>query len=188
MPKISRNRCQECAARCKSSFANLPDVDLQEINRLRSTVEFKEGSKLPLNFDGEEGFYCVQAGHLKINLSHGDSTGTLRICGPGDLIGFNHQPSHLSIEALESGVGCFLPKKAFAKLQSQSSAVANGMIKMLCSIISAKDHNILGLERQSVKNRVSSLLLGLNDKFGTPSKQGSKIDVKIDRDTLAKMA
>ncbi|MNT50162.1 fumarate/nitrate reduction transcriptional regulator [compost metagenome] len=62
------------------------------------------------------------------------------------------------------------------------------MIKVLCNILALKDERIAALENHSVRNRVASVLLSLSEKFGKMTHQGQLIDVKIDRDTMAKLA
>ena len=186
---VTRDRCQDCAAHCKSAFKNANGDDIQEINHLRAGVEFKEGTILPLTFEGDAGFYCIRKGHLLLNLINGSHHDAVRICGPGDFVGFDaNDPNGVSIEALENGFAGFFSKKNFSPFRAKSLAVANGIIEMLCNIIASSDKSILGLEDHSVKNRVASLLLALNAKFGLPSKQGSIIDVKIARKSMAKMA
>lgn len=59
---------------------------------------------------------------------------------------------------------------------------------MLLRIINLKDRRIVGLEHHSAKNRVASLLLSLIEKFGEPSKHGTKLNVELDRKTMAGLA
>ena len=73
-------------------------------------------------------------------------------------------------------------------IQAKSSAISQQLIKFLCQMISMRDERIAYLECFSVRTRIAATLLSLHKKFGRASDLGSKIDVKIDRKTLAQLA
>lgn len=183
-----RDKCEKCVARLQSAFRSLRAGDLDTIDRLRMLTEFNGGAHLPLKRRGEEGFFCIRKGHIKIKFENGQREGVVRICGPGDLAGYNNGVNRISLESLEEGAACFFPLKEFQAEQAKSANIANGIVDSLCRILNIKDQRISDLENLSVKSRVASLLIGLASKFGISSKFGYTINAKVDRNTLAKLA
>ena len=71
---------------------------------------------------------------------------------------------------------------------NKSPSLQETMIKILCNILALKDERIAALENYSVRNRVASVLLSFSEKFGKVTPEGLRIDVKIDRETMARLA
>ncbi len=147
----------------------------------------KEGSSVNFEYEGKEGFYCIQSGHFQINLGVTGSDGILRISGPGDLIGFETK-NVVFATALVNAKVCLIEREGFQKLQSEVPEISNGIIQALIRIILAKNQRIVGLENHSVKSRVAATLLQLARQFGHSSDLGILIDVKFDRTALAKLS
>jgi CRP/FNR family transcriptional regulator len=116
----------------------------------------------------------------------------LRICGPGDLIGYDEDtPESVAYvpEAIDPVRVCQFEKKEFRALQQRSPRIGDGIIRTLCRMIRFKNERIQSLEVGSVKSRVALLLLSLNSKFGMPTRDGgSEINLEIDRKTIATLA
>lgn len=183
-----RDKCEKCVARSQSAFKFLSTHDLEIIDNIRVLVEFNEGAHLSHKRKSEEGFFCIRSGHMKVKVDNGQREGIVRIAGPGDLAGFNLGSNKISVESLEPGVACFFSMKEFRAKQAKSAEISNGIADMLCRIINIKDQMISDLENLPVKGRVAALLIGLAAKFGKESKIGLTIDIKMDRETLAKLA
>ncbi|MGE4231719.1 MAG: Crp/Fnr family transcriptional regulator [Bacteriovoracia bacterium] len=184
-----RDQCRKCVCRPNSAFNALGEHDLFEIDRIRSLVQFCSGANVPLKFENEEGFYCIRRGHLKLEVDRSKDTRTVRICGPGDLVGFDSDGTRKHVvTALEDGTACFFSWGTFQNLLMSSTQVCSGVIKMLCKIIALNNRRIAALQNSSVRSRVAALLLSLDSKFGDHSSPSSKIDVRIDRKTLAGLA
>jgi len=149
---------------------------------------YSAGEKLSFQENKEDGFYCVQQGHGQVGYADDYKSGVVRICGPGDLIGYETSSGKIQALALDQMKVCFFPRNSFLNLQKNNSDIANGVIQSLVRIIGVKNERIIGLENHSIKNRIAATLVSLMKKFGTPSEYGTLIDLKIDRKTLAKLA
>ena len=186
--KYEELKCGNCPARERSCFASLPTKEEKEIAELKKHFSFKKNDFLPL----ASGFYCVRDGYLSVGANLSDGPNTVRICGPGDLIGYGTWDASLNgahtLKAIKEGSVCFFEKNDFLRLQSRSPNIAIRINQMLCKIIAQKDARISSLQNHSVRNRVASLLMSLNKKFGVRSEYGSKIDIPIDRGTMAQLA
>lgn len=182
---VIRDSCKNCTARCKSAFKESTDTDLSEIEKIRSFIKFDANTLLPFEFENEMGFYCIQSGYVKLT----SEEGVIRICGPGDLVGFGMgEVDSEEIVALEEGAACFFTNQLFFQLQMKSPSVSSGIINMLSYIVNLNNQRIIDLEFFSVKNRVASILLSLSRKFGVLTLLGKKIDIKLDRPTLARLS
>lgn len=184
------HHCENCPYREKSIFAHLPKEVLLEVDKIRKEMSFESGQELPNKTQGFNGFYCLQSGHARVDLKHEQRSHAIRIVGPGELIGYGDWLTHHEHKgvALDSVKACFFKAQDFQKLMQKTPQLSDNVIKTLCDIIYAKGQRISGLENHSVRNRVCALLNKLATKFGEIQKNGVKINVAVDRKTLAEMS
>lgn len=170
-----------------SSF--LPD-ELASLACLASIVEFSCSNELSFRDSlGEFFFYILVSGHAKLTYQKHKSF-PVRICGPGDFVGYGewHCKYPHRAEALGAVRAWRFSKTSFQALLHTSPNLQDSMIKVLCDILSIKDERISALENHSVSNRVASVLVSFAEKFGHETLEGVHIDLKIDRETIAKLA
>ena len=167
-------------------FQGLTEQELNEVEKFRHFYQFHKNDSLPTQKEKKHGFYCIQLGHVRECLPRDSRDKILRICGPGDLVGFGS--TQYAVEALEPVSACFFPFQDFQVLQKKIPGITTNLVEMLCKIIQIKDRRISSLENHSVKNRVASVLVSLASKFGEPSKLGTHIAAYVDRHTMAKLA
>lgn len=172
------------------AFSHFPQQEIIHLSALATHVFFEPSEELPFYSNKNEFcFFVIMKGHVRL----GYQTHTLhpvRICGPGDFIGYgewNFKQRHTA-EALDAIEAIVFHRKSFQQFMHSSPLLQETMIKVLCDILSIKDERISALENHSVGNRVASVLLSFSEKFGKESKEGIRIDVKVDRDTIAKLA
>lgn len=183
-------KCYECPARAKSIFAHADQSTCESIDQLRQAKSFDSDQVLMLRENSKPGFYCLQSGHVKIYFKSGVKNNTVRICGPGDLIGYGdwHTGDSHGVRALSQGLACYLDGSNFEKEMRRNHDISEGLIKGLCKIINLKDERISGLENHSVRNRICVLLYNLAKKFGVQTSEGILIEVNIDRKTLSELS
>ncbi|MBS1969924.1 MAG: Crp/Fnr family transcriptional regulator [Bdellovibrionales bacterium] len=172
------------------AFSHFSKHEIVHLSTLATRVLFEPSEELLfLSNKNEFCFYVLLKGHARL----GYQTHTLhpvRICGPGDFLGYgewNFKHRHTA-EALDPIEAIIFQRESFQKFLHSSPTLQEAMIKVLCDILSIKDERISALENHSVGNRVASVLLSFSEKFGKESKEGIRIDVKVDRDTIAKLA
>ncbi|WP_413287494.1 Crp/Fnr family transcriptional regulator [Bdellovibrio sp. HCB337] len=160
------------------------------LSALARLTEFSYAEELPFrDTDGIFSFYVLMSGHAKLIYQKHDFF-PVRICGPGDILGYgewNSKYSHRA-ESLDDVRAWCIPRIPFQKLLHTSPNLQECIIKVLCDVISIKDERISALENHSVSNRVASVLLSFSQKFGKETEEGLYIDLKIDRETMAKLA
>lgn len=186
--KSISERCSQCPKRPISAFKDLSDSQCRSIDSIRELKTVKSEDTLFFMNKNSPVFYCIQSGHLKLGLENVQKSGVLRICGPGDLVGYEPCSPHRTAQMLEDGNVCSIDKIEFLKIQSSEPEIATSVIQALVKIIKIKDERIIGLENHTVRNRVASTLFSLVKKFGLQSKNGYLINTKIDRKTLSQLA
>ncbi len=180
-------KCENCSAHCHSAFQNLNSNQSQMIDGVRQSKKFQPENTIVYNKDGMENFFCIQEGHVKIEINDGKNQKTIRICGPGDLIGLQ-MPDNYSIHALDAVTLCLIDANAFTNLQMKVPEISMGIIQNLLRTISSEDEQLRGLENHSVKNRVAATLANLSDRFGIIDQQCTMIDFTVDRKSLAQLS
>lgn len=172
------------------AFSRFPQQEIIHLSTLATRVLFEPSEELPFYSNKQEFcFYVVLKGYVRLGYQI-HTLHPVRICGPGDFIGYgewNFKHHHMA-EALDAIEAIVFQRESFQAFMHGSPILQEAMIKVLCDILSIKDERISALENYSVGNRVASVLLSFSEKFGKESAEGIRIDVKVDRDTIAKLA
>lgn len=176
--------CNLCPVQCQSAFARLRAKGTDTFDSIRHCTSFKNHSSIPFLEEGRQKFYCILRGNVKLSDKQG---AVIRICGPGDIIGYDVTKNHdyYAATALGDVNVCAFDKELFSVIQDKSSEISNEFQLVLFKEIEQRNERINALEHHSVKSKVAAALLSLNRKFGTPSDYGTRINVPLDRKTLA---
>jgi len=193
MPKS----CGDCSSRARSCFASITQSeDFEKVSGAKSESTLHPGMNIsfaPQSGSPGSGFYCLEKGYVRkfTELANG-TTGILCIAGPGDLIGYQVDgeagESSRQAEALEKSSACFFMQDKFEQLQRDIPAISHSLVKVFARRLNSAYGHVLGLENHSVTSRVAALLFSLAEQSGVTTELGSRIRVKLDRDTMAKMA
>lgn len=171
--KNNTSSCDSCAQGCKSDFSRLRAKGVNGFDPLRRTEVIEDNEPLPLTVDGRNVLYCIKSGNVKLCHANGAA---IRICGPGDIIGYIDAEREAQYTAFTLGTVqvCSFDKELFHLSQDKYPEIAKEFLKFLFKEIQIRDDRIFYLENFSVRNKVASTLLSLHKKFGTPSEVGSK--------------
>lgn len=171
-------------------FQCLSADEISTLASLAKAVEFSPAQAMPFKDDDKNHiFYMITSGYAKLAYQK-HTQHPLRICGPGDILGYgewNCKFPHKA-ESLDTVQAWVFTQNEFQKFLYRSPNLQDCMFKIVCNILALKDERISALENHSVRNRVASVLISLSDKFGKESPAGLRIDVKLDRETMAKLA
>jgi CRP-like cAMP-binding protein len=182
--------CTQCPAAHRSVFNQVPfdGRDVLAASRVELTVAL--GQPVPLRRGSVEGVVCIRSGYVKVSHVYAKRSRPVRICGPGDLVGYGywHCDTRMVPEALEDTSGCFFEKKRFLVLQREVPEISEQLIKLLGRIALQKSQRISSLQSRAVRSRVAALLTSLERKFGERTPQGSRIGVRVDRRTMAALS
>jgi len=182
--------CSSCRSHSCSPFAELPPLELVHLAGAGKALRFGAGDVLPSVRNGQSGFYCVQSGHLKVEVGSSDRKRAIGIYGPGQFVAFGGQMPEQTrtLTALGEGSACFISDAAFMDLFKQSSRAQESLLNVLLKEIRDSETRIAGLENHYAKGRVCAVLLRLSNKFGVAQGAEISLGIKIDRNTMAQLS
>ncbi len=145
---------------------------------------------MPFIRSGRKGFYCIQEGYVRLNYKSARTPKTVRISGPGNIVGLLNSVSDLyTLTALEPVTACYFDLDIFFMLQSRITDLSKDIIKWLCELLIARDDLICALENKTAKGRIAALLISLVRKFSRKGSDDSlEILPRIDRITLSELS
>ena len=182
------SNCPGCPMLSPSLMGGLSSDPLQHMKNIRRGYQFERGEQLPTEIEGSAGFHIVRQGKIKISFGEPKAR-VVRIDGPGSLTGLTEANFGGSqMHAIESTHTCFFPMDEVSKVALRSTRLFKNITDCLSKSLQSSNGQIYSLSKTSAKARIADLLCRLQKDFGVESPFGSKIDVHVDRRTLADMA
>jgi CRP/FNR family transcriptional regulator len=187
---MQKQPCEDCARTCQSILGKHRKIHGDEFQPIRKSYNFANGQNMPFKPNGRKGFYCIQSGYVRLNYKSGRTSKTVRISGPGNIVGLLNSVSDLyTVTALEPVVACYFDLDIFFMLQSRIVNLSKDIIKWLCELLIVRDDLICALENKTAKGRIAALLISLASKFSRKGPDNSlEILPKIDRTTLSELS
>lgn len=168
-------------------YEKLSDSEVKALNGIATPLLIKENSDLPISHASDDStFYLVLRGHLIQSVSKNYGWNPIRICGPGEVIGFDGEEQ--KAETIDEVYAWRFSRSEFQDLFQRTPNLQNAFLACLCYQIKKSNERIVALENHSVGNRVASLLVSLIQKFGKQIDGGFLLDLKIQRETMARLA
>ena len=186
----------------KSTVSDVSDVgpkpiDSVLVEKILKLKGNKEDISLRANehssFKTDIGHGClyVREGYLRVGFRRSSHIQTVRIAGPGELIGFGtwlHPEKYVGIALTHVKASHFDKLFFFDKLLSDNE-IAQGIFHSTISQIIFRDERICTLQNPTVKGRIAGTLISLADKFNTQDHQGRlQIPPIVDRKILAELS
>lgn len=133
--------------------------------------------------------YYLDKGKLKITKMNTEGKeAVIDLCSPGDFFGYwsvlKDIPHSNSAECLEDSEVWQIPAQDFKTLITQNSEVSEKFLKLMTNNLLIKEHKILDLAYESVRKRIATALLDLQDKYSSDE----PFKMKVSRETIASMA
>ena len=181
--------CENCGVRLCNLFSYLSKKELKMLSESKNCRRYRKGEIVFFEGDLPYGIYCVHSGKAKIyKIGNSGKEQIIRLAGSGDFMGFkamlNEQPYHATAEVLEESAICFIPKETFFHLLQTNVNFSVHMMKFLCQELENAEKYMLDLAQKTVRERVASVLLLLDHKYGTNS-DNQTLDVQLTREDLA---
>lgn len=172
-------------------FSEASAKDLNELNRIRRIVHFRDGEKISFVLQGVEGFYYLHEGYVKVICERESEVDSVRIAGPYDLIGFARWYDFKNIYgavALAPVAASFFPKDDFLGLIG-GNYLASEVNRWLMNILVVQEERITALKQSAAKARVACTLNVLYRQFGNAIGGNQNANsAPVDRKTLADLA
>jgi len=184
------SKCEQCIVKQFSSLKALTKDELLKMADCKTSYTIKKGE--PIFEEGEttNGIYCVKDGVCKLSkLSSNGKDQIVKLVKPGELLGqrsmISEEPANLSAVALEDMEVCFIPKSEILQFFNQNNQFSMNVMKTICGDLKEADEHMVDMAQKSVKERLASTLLYLEENFGTNA-DGS-LRLQLSREELAGM-
>lgn len=164
------------------------EVSLEDLITERNTKKFKKKDYIYREGEYPHALHYIKSGKVKLSRSsdYGKEFIT-QICGPGEFLGhlalLENGPLNEDAAAIEDSEIVFIPVDDFKRLINSNREVTNNFIKILSRNILEQEERLLKLAYGNVRERVSTVLLNLHDKYSRP--ESGQIDLHISREELA---
>lgn len=162
--------CQSCVARKDSLFCSMAGDDLESIEVNKSCSYFKKDQPLFIEGNLPRGVFCINEGKVKV-YSRGEEgkEQIIHVATSGEIVGFramfSGEPYGVAANTLEESNICFIAKSDFLDLVDTNSNLRNGILKELSKELAERASFIKNMAQKSVRERLASSLLILDDIY-----------------------
>lgn len=174
----------ECAI-----FKELKFSSLKHVYKSREYRSFKKGEYIFTEGEIPEGVFCIHEGHVKIFRCQKKEQ-IIYLTKPGDLIGWQQlacdDPYSTSAVALEKTTVSFINKKDFLEIIEKNN-LSVPLTRYICDDIIRLEAKILELSQRTVRERLATNILMLNEKFGLTNENGTIISIPLTREDFANL-
>lgn len=183
-------KCETCTNRHLSLLRTLSDDELVEISACKLSATVKKGDIIFEEGETLSGVYCIHEGVCKLSkLSANGKSQIVRFVAKGDILGqrsvVGRQAVNLTAQALTDVKACFIPKEEILKVFAQNSDFSTELLIDVCDELKKADDAIVELAQKTVKERLASSLLFLEETFGKDTQD--YIDIQLSREEIGNM-
>jgi CRP-like cAMP-binding protein len=150
--------------------------DFQKLSENRPIRSFKKKDLIFMEGQTPNDLYFIEKGHIKTYKVNYDGKELITgIHQEGEFLGYvpllEDKTYNENAEALEDARVSIIPKDDFLTLIYSSKDIARKFIKLLSNNLDEMENRLLDVAYQSVRQRVASALLKLNERFQTDKSQ-----------------
>ncbi len=166
-------RCESCIIRELNSLNALNKEDLSKISDAKQVISFKKGEQVFIEGQKLKGVYCIKSGNTKLSkISDNGNSQIVKIASKGELLGkrslISEESTNLDAIALNEMELCFIPKEKILEL-SENKSFMKALLINISNELKKSDNELVNLAQKSVKQRLSHVLIYLNNEFGNDS-------------------
>ena len=162
--------CENCLSRKDSLFCSMTGEALKEVDSTKSCAYFKKDQPLFIEGSLPRGVFCINEGKVKI-YSRGEEgkEQIIHVATSGEIVGFramfSGEPYSVAANTLEESNICFISKTDFLNLVDTNTTLRNGILKELSKELADRASFIKNMAQKSVRERLASSLLILDDIY-----------------------
>lgn len=162
--------CNKCETKSKGFLCSTSDDISSRISKSKADCHYKAGAIIFNSGETPLGLFSVRKGVVKLEaLSEDGHSHTLRLIGPGGLLGyrsfFNNTDYKHSAIAVEDTEICFVPGKEIQELFNCHPELGLKMINQLAHDLEQAESKWVDQIDKGAAARVADALLFLNEKF-----------------------
>ena len=182
--------CDLCWFRTHPLLRYLSENEMNNISLNKTTEIYKRGSVIYREGTRMKGFYCVQKGILKIFKTGLDGKEQIiRFAKPGDFIGYrsaiSNETACTTTEVLEACTLCHISAALLTELVKTNGEFAFALIKLTCKELGEANAYITDIAQKTVKERLSEILIRLDEEFGVDSE--GILNITLTREELSNL-
>jgi CRP-like cAMP-binding protein len=162
--------CETCGARKDSLFCGMTGDDLDKVDSSKACSYYKKDQPLFLEGSLPRGVYCINEGKVKV-YSRGEDgkEQIIHVATTGEIVGFRAMFSgeayNVAANTLEESNICFIGKGDFLDLVDTNANLRNGILRELSKELADRAAFIKNMAQKSVRERLASSLLILDDIY-----------------------
>lgn len=187
-PRAERIRA---AVRSTPMFRGLPERDLQRIESIASLRDLQKGDALWSAGDRAETLHLIVGGRVKIVRHGAGGDVILEIFGRGESVGavavYNRIPYPASAYAMEPSAILCLPAAEWFELLERHPDLSRDLILELTRLNMSLARKVEEMRGQRVEVRIAQLFLGLAERTGRKTPEGTEIPVALSRQEVAEL-
>jgi len=175
-----------------SAFHEVKDSVLKEVSRVSKIKKFDK-EDVVFEIGGEsDGLYIVVSGRIGITCLFVDGKEIiLNILEEGEVFGevgaIDNLPRTAGAVAMEAAELLHIDGLEFRRLIHRHPVLCYGLMSVLCSRVRWTSSIIEDAVFRDVRARLAKRLLLLADLYGTPTEDGTRIEIKITHNHLGRM-
>ncbi|MCG8183508.1 Crp/Fnr family transcriptional regulator [Tenacibaculum piscium] len=182
------SKCEQCIIRQFNSLKSLTKNELIRIASCKTSKVIKKGSVLFEEGEHINGVFCIKSGISKVSkMSDNGRDQIVNIVQKGDLLGerslITDEASNLKAIAINDMEVCFIPKEEILNNLETNPKFTMDVLKNMASSLKLADNFIVDMAQKTVKQRLATTLLNLENKF-EKNKNGA-LDILLSREDIA---
>ena len=184
------SKCEQCIVREFSTLKALTSNELVKMANCKTSKTVRKGETIFTEGETINGVFCVKDGVCKMTkLSANGRDQIVHLVKKGELLGqrsmISDEPANLSAIALEDMQVCFIPKNEILGFFNDNNRFSMSVMKTICGDLKEADDIMVKMAQKTVKERLASALIYLEETFGVNPDQSIKL--QLSRDEMASM-
>lgn len=166
--------CEDCGAKAQNIIcASSPDIP-RSLEKAKISCRFKRDQIIFYAENDPLGLFFVQSGLVKLEkVSEDGSAHTLRIMGPGGILGyrslFANEPYHATAIAVDDVELCFVPKAEILSVFKDHPEVALRLLNHVAKDLRQAEERWMGQMDKGASERIAEALIFLQEHFHSQS-------------------
>lgn len=162
--------CKDCGAKAQNIIcATSPDIP-QDLEKAKISCRYKRDQVIFYADNDPLGLFFVQSGLVKLEkVSEDGSAHTLRIMGPGGILGyrslFASEPYHATAIAVDDVELCFVPKAEILNVFRDHPEVALRLLNHVAKDLRMAEERWMDQMDKGAPERIAEALIFLQDHF-----------------------
>lgn len=182
------SKCEQCIIRQFNSLKSLTKDELVRIAGCKTSKTIKKGAVLFEEGEHINGVFCIKDGVCKVSkMSDNGRDQIVNLVRKGDILGerslINNETSNLKAIAVNDMEVCFIPKEEIVRDLEGNPKFTMDILKNMALSLKSADNFIVDMAQKTVKQRLASTLLSLDERFA--KNENGALDILLSREDIA---